>query len=67
MVVRLRERFSVESIEALPSKLRLLVVNAEAEMDFGDPLELKPDLARIDCFARKNWAWRELEKMMGVH
>lgn len=67
MLVRLRDRYSDESIAMLPEDVRALVLMAEAEMYFGDPEEISQDVARVDCRVRPNAAWRELERLYGVH
>jgi hypothetical protein len=66
VIVRLRDRYSEESIAQLPPRIRLLVLNAEAEVDLDDPTAIGKDLLRVDFHARKNAAWVELEKLAGV-
>jgi hypothetical protein len=60
MIVRLRERYSEESIALLPDRVRFLVLNAEAEIDIADP----DGAGVMRCVVKGNAAWRELEKLI---
>jgi hypothetical protein len=60
-VVRLREKYSEESIALLHDRVRFLVLNAEADVDISDP----DDAGCMHCVVTGNAAWRELEKLSG--
>lgn len=64
MVIRLREQLSEESIAQLDPRTRLLVLNAEAEIDMNEPTGGAWS-ASFTWAINGNAAWRELERLYG--